>query len=281
MASDRLRTTPSSVHFWISPYLPLHSFPNHFDGLYRCNAVVEETGDKFRDTVALTVRGDGVDIPPYIIIHTYKNASIASGRRCNANDEPVKGMNIPRMIDYVDHIAQYVEETSLLVMDRLSSHTAARVRQHIESKRTSNGDVMFIPIYLAPKTAFLISPLDMGAIAAFKSKFHALDRVTLQLKLRAVREAWDHVTNDALSNICRHCGIVGTESIDSLRDRFMKEIGSTVPSQLEIELDFYDAWKSGFIRVEGASRGRGVTLTIPQQLPEAYLDGVYWNHFTG
>jgi hypothetical protein len=47
----------------------------------RCNAVIEEIGDKFRDTVALTVRGDGVDIPPYIIIHTYKNASYASGRR--------------------------------------------------------------------------------------------------------------------------------------------------------------------------------------------------------
>jgi hypothetical protein len=169
--------------------------------------VVEETGDKFRNTVALTVRGDGVGIPPYIIIHTYKTASFASGRRCSADDEPVKGMNIPRMIDYIDHIAQYVEETSLLVMDRLSSHTAA--------------------------------------------------------------------------NICRHCDIVGTESIDSLRNRFMNEIGSVIPPQLEEELDFYDAWKSGFIQVEGASRGRGVHLAIPDQLPESYLDGVYWNSFRG
>jgi hypothetical protein len=247
----------------------------------RCNAVVEETGDKFRDTVALTVRGDGVDIPPYINIHTYKTASIASGRRCSANDEPVKGMNIPRMIEYIDHIAQYVEETSLLVMDRLSSHTAAAVRQHIESKRTASGDVMFIPVYLAPKTAFLISPPDMGAISAFKSKFHSLDRATLQMKLRAVHQAWDDVSNEALANICRHCGIVGTESIDYLSDRFMKEIGSHIPPQMEEELDFYDAWNSGFIQVEGASRGRGVTLTIPEQLPEGYLDGVYWNYFRG
>jgi hypothetical protein len=29
--------------------------------------VVEEKGDTFRDTVALTVRGDGIDIPPYVI----------------------------------------------------------------------------------------------------------------------------------------------------------------------------------------------------------------------
>ena len=26
---------------------------------------MHETGDAFRDTVALTVRGDGVDIPPF------------------------------------------------------------------------------------------------------------------------------------------------------------------------------------------------------------------------
>jgi hypothetical protein len=104
--------------------------------------------------VALTVRGDGIDIPPYVIVHTYKTASIASGRRCSADDDPVKGMNISRMIDYIDHIAQYVQETSLLVLDRLSSHTAAAVRQHIESKRTASGDVMIIPVYLALKLHF-------------------------------------------------------------------------------------------------------------------------------
>jgi len=33
--------------------------------IVRSNAVVQEQSDCFRDTVALTVRGDGVDIPPY------------------------------------------------------------------------------------------------------------------------------------------------------------------------------------------------------------------------
>src|SRR3546814_14671880 len=44
----------------------------------RSNAVLVESGDVFRDTVALTVRGDGVDIPPYTIMHTYRSASLAS-----------------------------------------------------------------------------------------------------------------------------------------------------------------------------------------------------------
>lgn len=245
----------------------------------RDNAVVQETGDRFRDTAALTVRGDGVDIPPFIIIHSYKTASYASGRRCSPHEDPVKGMNISRMKDYINHIAQYVQETSLLIMDRLSSHTSARVRQHIESKTTPSGEKMFIPIYLPPKTAFLVSPLDMGAIAAFKSHYHILDRSTIQLKLRAVHQAWDTVSNDTLKNICLNCGIVGQESIYSLRERFMKAVGSVVPPQVEDYLDFYDAWKSGFIEVEGAARGRGVTLNIPDQFPEAHLDGVYWTHF--
>jgi len=31
-------------------------------------------------------------IPPFIIVHTYKNASRASGRRCASDETPVKGM---------------------------------------------------------------------------------------------------------------------------------------------------------------------------------------------
>ena len=229
----------------------------------RGNAVVLETGDKFRDTVALTLRGDGVDIPPFTIVHTYKNASAASGRRCRANETPVKGMNTSRMIDYIDHIAQYVHEPSLLIMDRLSSHTAGDVRRHIESKTTADGERLFIPIYLPPKTAFLISPLDMGAIAAFKAHYYRFDRSTIGFKLRAVHSAWN----------------AGEETIASLRQRFLGQVVGAVPVELEVYADFYDSWKSGTIEVEGASRGRGVTLELPEQLPDGCLDGVYWTHF--
>lgn len=245
----------------------------------RNNAVVQENGDTFRDTVALTVRGDGVDIPPFTIVHTYRNASQASGRRCAANETPIKGMDANRMIDYIDHISQFVQEPSLLLMDRLSSHTAARVRTHIEGKLLPDGDRMFIPVFLPAKTAFLISPLDMGAIAAFKAHYYRLDRSTIDLKLRAVHAAWDAVPNDALRHICLNCGIVGEETFGSLRDRFMSQVVGFVPSELEEQANFFDAWKSGAIQVEGASRGRGVTLDVPAQIPEAHLDGVYWTNY--
>jgi len=98
---------------------------------------VQQQGDRFRDTLALTVRGDGVDIPPYFILHTYKNAAKASGRRCPASEDPVKGMNNKRMKRYINHVAKYVSEPSLFIMDRLSSHTSAKVLNHIRSKKNS------------------------------------------------------------------------------------------------------------------------------------------------
>lgn len=243
--------------------------------------MVKETGDSFRDTAVLTNRGDGVDIPPFLIVHTYKNASRQSGRRCEVGEEPVKGMNIARMKLYIQHVAEYVQKQSLLVMDRLSSHTSAEVRRYIESFYLPNGERMFYILLLPPKTAFLISPLDMGAIAAFKAHYHRLDRSTLQLKEAAVYDAWNKVSNDALTNICHNCGVVGEEPLDSLRQRFLKEVTGIVPAAAADHLDFYDAWASGAVEVVGAHRARGVTLEKPRQLEDGYLDGCHWTNFGG
>lgn len=227
------------------------------------------------------MRGDGVDIPPFFTLHTYKNASKASGRRCERGETPVKGMTNARMKEYIDHLADYVQEPSLLIMDRLSSHKAGEVIRHISSKKTATGEQLLYPILLPPKTAFLISSLDMGAISAFKSHFYQLDRSSIERKRKAVVQAWAAVSNDTLKNICINCGIVGEETLQSLRTRFMKQVVGVVPEKLEELLDFYDAWKSGLIEVEGATRGRGVTLEIPQQLSEDDLDGNYWRNYGG
>lgn len=242
---------------------------------------MQETGDSYRDTLALTVRGDGVDIPPFFILHTYKNAAKSSGRRCASHETPVKGMNNERMMVYVDHLVQFVTEQSLLLMDRLSSHTSAQVLNYIRSKKTATGEQLLIPILIPAKTAFLISPLDMGAIAAFKTKYYTYNRSTLVDKKLAVTSAWDQVSNEALLNICYNCGIVGEEDISSLRRRFLKEVTGLVPAELEDFRDFYDSWKSATIEVDGATRGRGIVLERPQQLIDNHLDGIYWSKYGG
>lgn len=227
------------------------------------------------------MRGDGVDIPQFVIIHTSKTASKASKRRCGKNETSVRGMTIDIMFNYIDHLAEYVKEPSLLLLDRLSSHTSSRVLRYIRSKKTSTGANLLIPLLLPPKTAFLISPLDMGAIAAFKSHLYDYERDSLDMKKLAMEQAWIDVSNESLKNICLNCGIVGEEDIESIRGRFMKEVVGEIPEHLEEILDFYDAWKSGAIEVEGATRGRRVTTERPQQLPAAHLDGVKWTYYGG
>jgi hypothetical protein len=85
----------------------------------------------------------------------------------------------------------------------------------------------------------------MGAIAAFKAYYHRLDRSTIELKIRAVQQAWDEVSNETLSNICINCGVVGEESLSSIRERFMKQVVNTVPSEIEKHVDYYESWISG------------------------------------
>jgi len=268
--------SPSRVHVYSSLVL---SSCDMILLILRGNPVVKEMGDRFRDTVALTFRGDGVDIPPYVIVHTYRGASYISGRRCGPDEQPVKGLNIGRMKDYICHVNSYVKKQSLLCMDRLSSHTSGKVVRYLDSFKLPNGERKFIPIFFAPKTAFLISPLDMGAIAAFKAYFHQLDRHTIDLKIRAVQTAWNKVSNESLFNICVNCGVVGDESMEALRERFEKEVVNAVPPEIEAHRDFYDSWVSSHIDVVGAHRSRGVTFDKPEQLSSTFMDGVYWNNY--
>lgn len=188
-------------------------------------------------------------------------------------------MNIPRMKEYVRFITDYVERPSLLIMDRLSSHTSGQVIQDINSLRTEDGENLLIPILIPSKTAFLISPLDMGAIAAFKNYFHREKRETLRQKKQAMQASWDKVSNDALRNIFLNCGITGEPNYDTLRERFLLEVQGDAPQKLQEKAEYFDSWKSGTIQVTGASLGRGIFLEPPQQLEEGDLDGDYWNKF--
>jgi len=117
-------------------------------------------GDRFRDTAALTVRADGVDIPPFLIKGQVGNASKASGRRPKKGEKPVKGMYKDHMKKYADHVSQYVTEPSLLLLDRASSHTSKEVIEYFEDFLTGDGQALFKVLLLPAKTAFLVSALD-------------------------------------------------------------------------------------------------------------------------
>lgn len=240
------------------------------------NAVVKTTGDRFRDTAALTVRADGKDIPPFFIKGQVGNASKASGRRPKPGEKPVGGMKATLMKEYAKHIAPYPSEPSLLLLDRASSHTSKMSVADLEEYLTPDGRQMFKVLFIPPKAAFLVSPLDAGVIAAFKQHFYDYDRSTFPLKKSAAKLAWDAVSNEAIENICRGCGLDPDVPLSTIREKFEENVHGILPEKLKDHLELYDKWIAGAIVIEGADLGRGVEYCRPVQLDDGTLDGIKW-----
>jgi hypothetical protein len=190
-------------------------------------------------------------------------------------------MDLELMKLYADHIDEYVTQPSLLLMDRLSSHTSKKSRNYIESKKTADGKQKFKTLLFPAKTPFLISPLDNSAFSLFKKKFYQFDRSTLDLKERAAYLAWKEISNDNFSAYFRNCGLVGGTRLPTLARRFQKEVKGDIPPEHKKSWEFYEAWLAGAINVDGVSRPRGSPLEIPEQIPEAELDGEYWVRYQG
>ena len=190
-------------------------------------------------------------------------------------------MNLDLMKSYADHISLYVQEPSILLMDRLSSHTSKKARHYIESLKTVDGKQKFFVMFFPAKASFLISPLDNGALSLFKKNYYRYDRSTLEKKEKAAYLAWNEVSNDNLVSYFENCGLVGKRRISTLRKQFMTEVRGAIPAKHLPSWDYYDAWKCHAIQVEGALRPRGSPLDLPLQLPKAELDGKYWVHYQG
>lgn len=243
------------------------------------NAVVGEEGDTYRDTMVATLLGDGRHLEPFYVESQYANASYASGRRPDPGEKPVKGMNIGKMKEYIDHIDVQVDEPKVLIFDRLSSHISKEVRDYAHSKKCSDGRQKFITMLLPPKAAFLISPCDMGFFSMWKSDFYKYDRSTKALKFSAAKQVWKSVDPEKVKNLFINCGLTSKEAQHVLRQRLVNEVRGGIPEELEDVWDFYDGWLSGAFEVEGATRPRSAPLEKPIQLPDAELNGVYWRNY--
>jgi len=239
-------------------------------------AVVLETGDSWRDTFVATLRGDGEKLPGLFITQTSYNASYASGRRVAKPATPTKGMNIDKMKEYVDMISNHVHMPSILIMDRLSSHTSPQVLQHIKTKVFHDGTEKLKVLLLPAKTSFLISPCDNSFFSAFKTHFSTLNRCTLALKREACDSAYQSVTRTSVANLFRHCGIVTSETIEQIEARLAKGMTCVLSDKDHEYKDFFDSWKSGTL--ENASlppppRRVEDDLYIPD---DSLLDGDYY-----
>jgi hypothetical protein len=264
-----------------SSTVQLFPAPSYLCSLSRGNPLVKTSGDRFRDTAALTVRADGKDIPPFFIKGQVGNASKASGRRPQPGQKAVGGMNVALMKKYAKHIAHYPSEPCLLLLDRASSHTSKKTIAELEDYLTPDGQQMFKVLFIPPKAAFLVSPLDNGVIAAFKQHFYSYDRSTFELKKSAAKLAWDEVSNDAIKNICSECGLDPDVPLLTIREKFEKNVHGFLPEKLKPYEKLYDQWIAGAIVIVGADLGRGVEYARPVQLDDGTLDGIKWIEWNG
>lgn len=240
---------------------------------------MEQLGDSFRDTMAATLDWRGYWIPPFYIKTQYANASKASGRRPEPNQKAEKGMTTRKMIEYADHLNKFVDEPSVLCMDRLGSHKSKEVIEYIEAFRTSSGVQKFKVKLLPPKGAFLVSPLDFGFFGYWKAKYHKYDRSTPQLKVFAAGQAWKEVQPDDIRSFFRGCHLLSKDSEEQLRDKLRSQVRGGIPEGLKEVWDKYDGWLSGSYSIDGVWAPRDLPFEEPQQLLECELDGIYWNNW--
>lgn len=239
--------------------------------------MVEQKGDGYRDTMAGTLVGNGTFLKPFYIKGESGNASKASHRRPSPGAKAVKGMTVPNMLKYLDHLDKQVDRQCVLLLDRLSSHTSKKVRDYAHSLKCSDGVTQKFEILLLPaKSAFLISPLDMGFFSMWKRAYYKYDRSTYPFKLMAAQHVWKSIKTEKIAALFANCGITSEETPSKLRKRITNQVRSGMPDELEEVWEFYQGWLAGSFDVDGATRPRSSPkekLIIPL---DSDLDGAYW-----
>jgi len=241
------------------------------------NAVVAEEGDQWRDTFVATLRGDGHKLPGKFILQQTHNAARASERFVPKSVTPCKGMNIEKMIEYIDEIAVHVRTFSLLIMDKASSHTSSVVLNHIRSKTLPDGTQMFEPVLLPAKTSFLISPCDKSFFALFKHHFQWRPKLSIIHKKNSALAAYQQVSAEAVRSFFRGCGLVTTETMETIRIRLREEVSGHFTRKQRKALRFYRKWIRGRRDVEGSPEVRYRRLAGRIGPNDSALDGDHWN----
>lgn len=202
-------------------------------------------GDSFRDTAVGTLQGDGTALPLIFIKGEVGNASKSSGRRPAPGKKPRRGATKESMLNWADWFAARVKEPSILIWDRLSSHRSREVIDKLESFRTNEGEQLIHVKFLPAKAAFLISPLDMGGFAIFKTQFYQLPRRTWNMKKDSANVAWRALKRENVQNLFHHCGLTSKETPQALRARLHREVNTVVLTDYQEYLDVFDQWRAG------------------------------------
>ena len=127
-------------------------------------AYVKNSGSKRRDTLVVTLTGNGAG-HVYFIQHEKAQYRKLPEGKIEIVQKGISGMSINEMKKWVESFSLYAKQGDLLIMDNLAAHKNNEVLEMLEAKGIN---VIFLPPYCADR----LSVLDNCFFAVFKAYWY-------------------------------------------------------------------------------------------------------------
>jgi hypothetical protein len=128
-------------------------------------------------------------------------------------------MKIEIMNEWCDWAKRYIPKGSVLLIDRISSHTNKQILDELKK----NGITVLL---LPPKGSLLLSPLDNGFFGIFKRKLsQEMDLHPVSFgspHFKAAIRAYNCIPRNAVVEFFKNCGLIGTDSLSTIKKNFQK-----------------------------------------------------------
>ena len=157
-------------------------------------------GDHRRDTGVVAISADG-SVNSFFIKHVPQRTQTINGQRTIVT-RGVSGMGLSQMDQWVTHFGSTHSEAekSVLLMDRLKSHTNQKIVSRLENEY--NIKVFHFP----PQGAKYASVCDNSFFSTLKNRMSKKDTSTTEVKEKTFKELCSAFEPSIIQNYWRHCG---------------------------------------------------------------------------
>ena len=174
--------------------------------------------------MVVCVRGDGYRLGLFWIDHKRKGEKPKPWQHLISRSDRVAGMNLNMMREWSQYALQHMKRGDILILDRLSSHLNKNIKTMFEEK-----GVQFL--FLPPKAAILLSPLDRGFFGEFTKLYR--ERILMSpewkkdVKFQLAVQIHNQIPSDHIKSFFKNCGLTSVASISTIKNNFKKEMKNT------------------------------------------------------
>ena len=160
---------------------------------------VVSDGNHRRDTGVVAISADG-RVLPYFIPHTPQKSKKINGSKVIVQKK-VSGMGLEQMMEWSNDFAKNCEhpERTVLLMDRLRSHTNKSIQNNLESHHIKC-------FHFPPQGGKLGSVCDNSFFAVLKARLQKMNTSTTEKKREAFFQLCREFPSDMVKKFYHHCG---------------------------------------------------------------------------